>query len=150
MVTLIDQALQSGDDGLLEQCLACADSDVVEATARRLPTSRVVMFLRKLVAKFEKRPSRGALLTQWLSSLLRHHTAYLVTVPDLSFQLAGLSQMLEQRLASYSKLSSLAGRLDLLMSQVNYRSNSIGNGESAAAVGRGMQEVVPMAVYQEE
>jgi U3 small nucleolar RNA-associated protein 5 len=151
LVTLIDQALQSGDDGLLEQCLACADADVVEATARRLPTSRVVMFLRKLVAKFEKRPSRGVLLTQWLSSLLRHHTAYLVTVPDLAHQLAGLSQMLEQRLASYSKLSALAGRLDLLMSQVNYRSNSVGGaGDALASAGRGMQTIAPMQVYQEE
>lgn len=148
MVTLIDQALQSGDDGLLEQCLSCADGDIVEATARRLPTSRVVMFLRKLVAKFEKRPSRGVLLTQWLSALLRHHTAYLVTVPDLSYQLAGLSQMLEQRLGSYSKLSSLAGRLDLLMSQVSYRSDDL-----AAEVPngfRGMAEIAPMAVFQEE
>lgn len=139
LVTLIDQALQSGDDALLEQCLSCGDVAIVEATARRLPTGRIVLFLRKLVAKFEKRPSRGILLTQWLACLLRHHTAYLVTVPDLSYQLAGLSQMLEQRLSSYSKLSSLAGRLDLLMSQVNYRDAA-----------RSMQEIVPMQVYVEE
>lgn len=139
LVTLIDQALQSGDDALLEQCLSCGDVSIVEATARRLPTGRIVLFLRKLVAKFEKRPSRGILLTQWLACLLRHHTAYLVTVPDLSYQLAGLSQMLEQRLSSYSKLSSLAGRLDLLMSQVNYRDSA-----------KSLQEVVPMQVFIEE
>jgi hypothetical protein len=152
LVTLIDQALQSGDDGLLEQCLSCADADVVEATARRLATSRVVLFLRKLVAKFEKRPSRGVLLTQWLSAVMRHHTAYLVTVTDLPQQLAGLSQMLEQRLITYSKLSSLAGRLDLLMSQVNYRSNSVGNAADAlgGAASKGMPAIVPMQVYQEE
>ena len=122
LVALIDQALQSGDDSLLEQCLSCSDPVVVEATTQRLPTSKVLLFLQKLVAKFEKRPSRGLLLTQWLSSALRWHTAYLLNVPDLAGQLAGLSQMLEQRLASYTRLSSLAGRLDVLMSQVSYRS----------------------------
>lgn len=89
LVTLIEQALQAGDDTLLEQCLGCAEKAVVEATARRLPCRRVLPFLRKLVAKFEKRPTRGTLLTQWLSALLRFHTAYLITVPDLSIQLAG-------------------------------------------------------------
>lgn len=146
MVTLIDQALQSGDDALLEQCLACTDADIVEASAQRLSTGRIVLFLRKLVAKFEKRPSRGALLTQWLSALLRHHTAYLVTLPDLSYQLAGLSQMLEQRLGSYAKLTSLAGRLDLLMSQVSYRSSNGSSGGNSYS----MQEIVPMQVYIEE
>merc|ERR1712070_801847 len=109
-----------GDDALLEQCLQSGDIDVIDATARQLPTNRIVFLLKKLVAKFEKQPSRGILVTRWLSSVLRHHTSYLVTVPDLSFQLAGLGQMLEQRLSSYMRLSSLAGRLDLLLSQLSY------------------------------
>jgi hypothetical protein len=86
---LIDQALQGGDDSLLEQCLGCTDMSVVESTARRLSAQRIVPFLRKLVAKFEKRPTRGVLLTMWLSAVLRFHTSFLVTVPDLSLQLAG-------------------------------------------------------------
>ena len=86
---LIEQALQGGDDSLLEQCLGCTDSSVVESTARRLSAQRIVPFLRKLVAKFEKRPTRGVLLTMWLSVVLRFHTSFLVTVPDLSLQLAG-------------------------------------------------------------
>jgi len=119
LVTLVDQALQTGDDALLEQCFGCEDADVVEETSRRLPTGRIVLLLRRLVSKFEKRPSRGLLLTRWLAALLRHHTAYLVSVPDLTAQLAGLSQMLEQRLSSYSRLASLGGRLDLLLSRVS-------------------------------
>jgi len=119
LVTLVDQALQTGDDALLEQCFGCEDADVVEETSRRLPTGRIVLLLRRLVSKFEKRPSRGLLLTRWLAALLRHHTAYLVSVPDLTARLAGLSQMLEQRLSSYSRLASLGGRLDLLLSRVS-------------------------------
>ena len=142
LVTLIEQALQSGDDALLEQCLQSGDIDVIDATARQLPTNRIVFLLKKLVAKFEKRPSRGILVTRWLSSVLRHHTSYLVTVPDLSFQLAGLGQMLEQRLSSYMRLSSLAGRLDLLLSQLSY-SEKKGDNQTN-------RNTIPQAIYQEE
>jgi len=126
LVALVEQALQSGDDSLLEQCLACTDPAVVESTSQCLPVQLVVPLLRRVVAKFERRPSRGAMLTAWVGCLLRAHTAFLVTVPDLSQQLAGLGQMLEQRLGTYCKLSSLAGRLDLLMAQVDYREASGG------------------------
>ena len=49
--------------------------------------------------------------------------------------------MLEQRLASYARLSSLAGRLDLLLSQVTYNS-----GVEGAGVDRG----VPLTIVQED
>jgi hypothetical protein len=143
LVTLVEQALQSGDDSLLETCLA-AEASVVQTTAMRLSTQWVVPLLRKVVAKFEKRPSRGALLTVWVASLLRSHTSFLVTVGDLSSQLSGLGQMLELRLGTYCKLSSLAGRLDLLMAQVDYRaegnngSNGSGSGGSGGS-GKGRQ-----------
>eukprot|EP00607_Mallomonas_marina_P002151 CAMPEP_0182436736 /NCGR_PEP_ID=MMETSP1167-20130531/83264_1 /TAXON_ID=2988 /ORGANISM="Mallomonas Sp, Strain CCMP3275" /LENGTH=324 /DNA_ID=CAMNT_0024629209 /DNA_START=728 /DNA_END=1699 /DNA_ORIENTATION=- len=119
LVVLIEQALQSGDDALLEQCFSCGEKDIIEATAKRLQAGKVLLLLRRLVAKFEKRPSRGLLLTRWLSAILRFHTAFLVSIPDLANQLSGLSQMLEQRLSSYSRLASLGGRLDLLMSQIS-------------------------------
>lgn len=117
LVTLVEQALQSSDNSLLEQCLGIENDNIIEETCKRLPTNRVISFLKKLVSKFEKSPMRGILLTKWLSSLLRNHTSFLMSVPDLTKQLSGLSQILENRLATYSRLSSLSGRLDLLMGQ---------------------------------
>jgi U3 small nucleolar RNA-associated protein 5 len=73
--------------------------------------------MKKLMAKFEKRPSRGALLTQWLAATLTYHISYLMSVPNLIGQLAGLSQMLEARLTTYQRLASLSGRLELLLGQ---------------------------------
>ena len=142
LVTLMDQALQSGDDALLEQCLGCEDASVVDGTARRLPPARVVQLLKKLMAKFEKRPSRGVLLTRWLVAVLRSHTAFLMSIPDLSSQLAGLSQMLENRLATYAKLAALGGRLDLLMSQVSSRAGGDSVQEEA--------KKEPRKVYRED
>lgn len=140
LVTLLDQALQTNDIALLEQCLACTDSDIIDATTRRLPTHRILRLLRTLVAKFEKRPSRGLLITQWLACILKNHISYLITVPDLSVQLAGLSQMLEQRMQSYSRLSSLAGRLDLLMSQIDSSRQNIDNNNNS---------MEPLVVYED-
>lgn len=146
LVTLLDQALQSGDSALLEQCLSYTDLDIIDTTTRVLPTHRVLKLLKVLVAKFEKRPSRGLLVTRWISSILKNHLAYLITVPDLSVQLAGLSQMLEQRLQAYTRLSSLAGRLDLLMSQISSKKLS---SQLEAAGGSATESLQPKAVYQD-
>jgi U3 small nucleolar RNA-associated protein 5 len=141
LVTLLEQALQSGDAALLEQCLLCTNTEIIDATTQRLPTHRILVLLKTLVNKFEKRPSRGLLVTQWLSFILRHHIAFLITVPDLSKQLAGLSQLLEQRLSSYSRLTTLSGRLDLLMSQVTSQKN-VNDSEG--------NSMVPLVEYQDE
>ena len=145
LVVIIEQALQSGDDALLEQSLACDDVSIIDATAKRLSPGRVVQLLRKLVAKFEKRPSRGLLLTRWLAAVLRFHTSFLISVPDLSAQLAGLSQMLEQRLSSYAKLAALGGRLDLLMAQITTITEANGNGKRTA----NQEASIPRQVYRE-
>ena len=147
LVVLIDQALQSGDDALLEQSLACDDVAIVEATAKRLAPGRIVQLLRRLVAKFEKRPSRGLLLTRWLAAVLRFHTSFLISVPDLSTQLAGLSQMLEQRLSSYTRLASLGGRLDLLMSQINSQDVTDSNNNNGKK--KNGDDVTPRQIYRE-
>lgn len=142
LVVLLEQSLQSGDDVLLEHCLACNDDDVIEETSKRLPITKIVQFLRKLVTKFEKRPSRGVLLTKWLSGILKFHLSYLVTIPDLTLQLAGLSQMLENRLSSYSRLASLSGRLDLLVGQVQMKSTLAAEASAATKKGKSKPSIV--------
>ena len=139
LVTLLEQALQANDEDMLEQCLRVEDMSVVEETTKRLPVQRVVPFLEKLLAKFEKRPSRGLLMTKWLSCMMKHHMSYLISIPNLPSQLAGLSQLLEQRLNSYTKLTSLSGRLDLLMSQMK----TVSSGSKSDVF-------VPQQVYYEE
>ena len=43
--TVLTQALQSGDESLLEQCLAVGEQGVIEATVERLPSAKVLQFL---------------------------------------------------------------------------------------------------------
>jgi U3 small nucleolar RNA-associated protein 5 len=116
LVTLIEQALQTNDDIILEQCLSQMDNNIIEETTKRLPYNKIIILISKLIIKFEKKPTRGILLTRWLTCILRIHATYLLTVPDLNKKLAGLVYMLENRISTYTNLVSLAGRLDILMS----------------------------------
>jgi hypothetical protein len=59
--------------------------------------------------------------------------------------LAGLSQMLEQRLSSYTKLAALGGRLDLLMSQITTITEANGDAKRTA----NQEASIPRQVYRE-
>ncbi|CAM9286134.1 unnamed protein product [Phaeothamnion confervicola] len=118
MATVLQQALQSSDDALLEQCLNLGDPMVVEATVDKLPSVLVLPFLQRVVSKFEKRPARAVVLSTWIRAVLTRHTGYLMSVPGLASQLARLSQMVSYRLASFPKFLDLAGRLDLVLAHV--------------------------------
>ena len=65
LVTILEQALQSSDDALLEECLAVSDQRVVDLTVERLPSVRVLPFLLRLTDKVERRPNRGMNLCIW-------------------------------------------------------------------------------------
>lgn len=47
--TVLIQALQSGDESLLEQCFAVGEQGVIKATVERLPSSKVLPFLLRYV-----------------------------------------------------------------------------------------------------
>ena len=85
--TVLEQALHSGDNTQLELCLQNRNIKVVAQTIARLGTAQVLPLLTRLVDKFEARPARGAMLLPWVKSLLEHHAAYLVTMPELAIAL---------------------------------------------------------------
>jgi U3 small nucleolar RNA-associated protein 5 len=132
LVVLIEQALQSLDDALLEQCVSQSSEDIIRETIQRLPSNRIIQLLKKLIQKFEKKSSRGLVLMKWISMILRYHTSFLLSIHDLSSQLIGLNAILEQRLSTYVKLSSLAGRLDLMMAHITSPTNTTSNGHHTA------------------
>lgn len=74
--------------------------------------------------------SRALQLLPWLSALLVHHAAYLLTVPQAKPLLAQLHQCIDQRLAPFRKLLKLNGRLTLLLNQLR-PANALDLGEPA-------------------
>merc|ERR1711920_603607 len=140
MGTVLEQALKTKDNDMLEYVLRVQDRKMIEATVERLPPTKVLTFLTKVVDKFEKRPSRGSVLCVWIRTILMAHTSYLMTVPDLVESLSALYQTLEVRLRVFQDLWKLSGRLDLVMDQISQRARS--QEENA-------QEKGPKSVYQE-
>eukprot|EP00123_Amoebidium_parasiticum_P011451 comp20721_c0_seq1/m.27070 comp20721_c0_seq1/g.27070 ORF comp20721_c0_seq1/g.27070 comp20721_c0_seq1/m.27070 type:complete len:606 (-) comp20721_c0_seq1:170-1987(-) len=141
LARLLIQALHSGDNQLLEECLSNSTEAVIKNTVKRLPAPHVIPFLQRLIEKFQARPNRGLQLVPWMKATILSHTNYLVTVPDLPQTVGGLYQMVDSRLAVFNKLLALNGRLDLLLSQVTVRGQAEGVDEVAAS---------PEAVYEEE
>ena len=140
---LLAQALQGGDRQLLERCLAVGDEKVIKKTVRRLPTSLVVQFLQAAIPRLESRAGRGASLTPWLRHLLHTHAGYLMTAPAAQEHLAALSQVIEARVSLLPPLLRLAGRLDLVLSQLP-ESDRTEAAPGAAAGGRG-----PAVIYDD-
>ena len=119
---MLAQALHSNDKSLLEQCLSTTNETVVRNTITRLPPALAVRFLTDVVGKLEAKPSRGVTLMVWIRAILLIHTSYLMTVPDLPDILSGLYSLADARLAVFPRLLKLTGRLDLLLSQIELKS----------------------------
>ena len=81
MTAVIEQALHVDDDALLEHCLSTRDVRIIEASVARLPVTRVLPLLKRLVGKLEARPSRGPDLIAWIRCIFEQHTAYLMGAP---------------------------------------------------------------------
>ena len=115
------QALQSGDHQLLASCLSVSEVDIIHKTIERVPNEYIVTFLNSLIMKIQHSPSRSLKLIPWIQAIIVIHTPYLMTLPDLNGTgLSGLYQNIESRVTSFDKLLKLSGRMDLLMTQVNF------------------------------
>lgn len=117
--SVLEQALQSKDNAMLEYCLRTRDGKTISNTIKRVSSVKVLELLEILVMKFEKSPGRCARLCPWIRSILLHHTAYLMTQPDLVQNLSALYQILENRLKVHDQLQKLAGRLSLVIGQIH-------------------------------
>jgi U3 small nucleolar RNA-associated protein 5 len=145
--SLLEQALQSKDNAMLEYCLRTRDAKVIANTIKRVASVKVLELLDIIVLKFEKSPGRCARLCPWIRSILLHHTAYLMTQPDLVQSLSALYQILENRLKVHDALQRLSGRLSLVIGQIHeasYTNNS--NQEGEASEGEGPRAKI---VYKE-
>jgi len=142
------QALHSSDTRLLETCLQNSDPKVIRSTVRRLPNQLVLPLVESLVERLSRKrqgfgmgtggvdASRGFTLVDWLRHVLTIHLAYLVTVPALVSRLASLHSTLDSRTTYHSQLLALNGRLDLVVSQIDVRSNSLATSSRSAAASR--------------
>ncbi|KAJ1340467.1 hypothetical protein BSLG_004914 [Batrachochytrium salamandrivorans] len=84
-------------------------------------SSQVIALLDLIVVRLQRRPARAVFLIEWVRSVLILHSAYLLSVPNLSLRLGSLYRTLDTRHQALSKLTRLFGRLDLAVSQIDSR-----------------------------
>lgn len=147
------QALHSSDAKLLENCLEKTNPKIIRNTLKRVPNVLVLPLVEALVERLGRKKQgfgsgsggvdalRGFALVEWLRHVLTIHLAYLVTVrlsallriscttetphqlPSLVSRLASLYSTMEMRVAHHNQLLALNGRLDLVVSQIDFTAN---------------------------
>ncbi|KAK4182931.1 Dip2/Utp12 family-domain-containing protein [Podospora australis] len=119
--TLLNQALRTGDNLLLETCLEETNIKAVENTIARLDSSLALELLSKLAARLHRRPGRSLTLMQWMKFTMIAHGGALVNRPDLTARLGELSRVLEERARGLPALLALRGKLEMLDAQLKFR-----------------------------
>jgi hypothetical protein len=106
---LLQQALQSGDDGLLELALSVKDAKVIETTCGVMASDLLSVLLTALTSRLALKPSRAEYLcSTWLSILLRTGR---IRSPE---QLQTLRNIVQERVEVFPALLQLEGKLSLL------------------------------------
>ncbi|TIA88524.1 hypothetical protein E3P99_02555 [Wallemia hederae] len=122
LATLLTQSLNSNDKNLLESCLGQTDLTIIRNSVNRLPSQLAIPLLNQCTTRLAKPgragPKRAKALLEWSKAVLTIHTAYLLSVPQITQKLLGLHSALSQRINSHEQLMSLSGRLDVVLSQI--------------------------------
>ncbi|CAG8432901.1 4730_t:CDS:2 [Diversispora eburnea] len=85
MQQMLVQALHSNDDDLFHLVLEQTDPDIINNTAKKLPTKYVIPFLEKVILRFQEKPNAGVNILQWIKVVLLVHMTYLMTVLLIDF-----------------------------------------------------------------
>ena len=119
--TVLNQALRTDDDDLLESCLNTTDMTTARNTINRLDSRLAGVLVAKLAARMHRRPGRAHNLMVWVQWTLVAHGAALAAQPDLLKTLAPLGRVLDERARGLERLLMLKGKLDMLEAQLQLR-----------------------------
>ncbi|GKY99881.1 hypothetical protein MPSEU_000941700 [Mayamaea pseudoterrestris] len=108
---LLQQALQSGDDPMLELALLVRDKQVIEESCLALSSEQAAMLLAALTTRLAMKPGRADHMCTWLSTLLLTNK-----VKSLA-HLQPLQNLLEERVEIFPSLLKLDGRLSMMASK---------------------------------
>jgi hypothetical protein len=105
---LLDQALSSSDDSMLELALNVRDAKVRQHSIDDLAVEQATLLLNKLTARLAKKPNRASALVPWIQILL------LSGKIQSSAPLVPLRNLVQERIEVFPQLLQLEGRLALL------------------------------------
>jgi U3 small nucleolar RNA-associated protein 5 len=105
---LLQQALASLDDAMLELALTVRDNKVRQESIEALSNDEATLFLNQLTSRLAKKPNRASALVPWIQSLL------LSGKITTSAPLIPLRNLVQERVEVFPQLLQLEGRLSLL------------------------------------
>ncbi|WVW83355.1 hypothetical protein I302_105374 [Kwoniella bestiolae CBS 10118] len=136
LTRVLVQALHTSDPALLTLCLSHRNPTLIRNTIRKMPAQLALPLLKACVERLgqgkkanKRGGGRGSVqneqqgrgTVEWVKGVLVERGALLMTMPSLPLHLATLSKLLQTRLETYQPLSTLSGRLDLALAQIQMR-----------------------------
>ncbi|XP_037096880.1 WD repeat-containing protein 43-like isoform X1 [Syngnathus acus] len=121
---LLVQGLESNDSTILNKVFQTRKDTVIKKTVARLPLPSVLPLVEEITKRLQGHPFTASLMVRWLKAVLMQHTSYLSSLPDLVSQLGVLYHMIESRVKMFHKLTKLKGKLYLLVTQVETKTES--------------------------
>ena len=106
---LLQQALSSADDSMLELALDVRDAKVRERSLDDLTVDQATLLLNKLTARLAKKASRASALVPWIQLVL------LSGKIQSSAPLGPLKNLVQERVEVFPQLLQLEGRLSMLV-----------------------------------
>ncbi|CAN6662669.1 U3 small nucleolar RNA-associated protein 5 [Trichomonascus vanleenenianus] len=147
---ILNQALKTNDQALLESCLVHRDEEIIKLSVQRLESSLAVKLLEKVAEKIAQTPTQAGRLNVWIKWVMIAHGGYLVTIPNLLKTLSSLHSTLSNRVSTLPRLLALQGRLEMLNSQMELRREILSNSKQAEAEEEDEDEDEDEVTYVEE
>ena len=111
LAPIIRQGLLAKDRKLLETVVTCSLQRTLNSTVKELTAAEVAGWLEYLVDSFERNPSKVAQVAEWVSVIMKLHSASILSQQRLRAKLEPLHAGLKVRLEAYTELQMLQGRL---------------------------------------
>ncbi|KAN0044714.1 hypothetical protein ACTA71_006233 [Dictyostelium dimigraforme] len=116
IVDLIAQSLKADNDNLLLSSIK-VNYNVIQSTVKALPSPYAYNLLSKLLKYLATDNSKSLIVLPWINCIIKDHSSYLLSVPNLSKKLSILNTIIQDKFELHNRLSKLVGKFELISSQ---------------------------------
>ncbi|GAM27073.1 hypothetical protein SAMD00019534_102480 [Acytostelium subglobosum LB1] len=116
VVDMITQALQSSDIALLSRALQ-VNQVVLQNTVKALPSPYAFSLLKRIISDLATDYQKSHYLISWVNNIIKEHSTYLLTVPNLRSQLSILNSIVEDKFKLHESLTKLVAKCELVESK---------------------------------
>ncbi|CAB4056584.1 UTP5 [Lepeophtheirus salmonis] len=130
LLQLLLQGLHNKDEKILSSVLDRTEINIIDNTVKKLPVEAIIPLIEELHKYLRGRGIVSQSHSNWLKSILLHHSSFLMSIPNCDQVLSSLITMLEERTRNYTSLIQLQGKLNLITKQMSKHSEVGSSSES--------------------